>query len=213
MPGAASMQMMAAYGGGTPLTSIAFLTSETTINASITCPTVKAFDVGVLFDWGSASGSAPALNIPSGFTLLRSDASSSWRGAVSYRVFDGTEGGASLSGLSASSAMKVLLVFRPDGPIYTVTASSWLGAITDANPSSQTIAASGQLAPLIRLAAGASSAFGVPPFTSGTFDATVSNTSLNTGYAIQNSSPTNDNVDIGDGGNNNWLASGFITVS
>ena len=198
------------------VSAMAFQASATSTATTITCPTVQAGDVGVLIDWsGNSTTSAPAQVIPSGFTLLISEGlgSSGRRGTASYKIFDGTESGSSLTGQTGTLIdTKVLLVFRPDAPIITATPSTWLSEVTTGNPSAQSIAATGQPAPLIRIA-GAASNTAIPTFSSGTFDATVAAaTRLRAGYAVQNSSPATDSVDIPDDGTN-WLVSGYLALS
>lgn len=197
-------------GGG--VSSIAFQASATSTGSTITCPTVQQGDVGVLFDYANDATVIPSQVVPSGFTSLASSGTVRFRGTASYKVFDGTESGSTLTGQNGSSAnSKVLLVFRPDGAIDTLTASTWLTEHTISDPSSQVIAASGQLAPLIRLAVAARNT-ALPSFSSGTFDATVTAGDLRAGYAVQNTSPASDTVDIGDDGTN-WLASGWLRFS
>ena len=196
------------------LGSIAFQTSATSsTSTTITCPTVQQYDVGVLVDFAANGGSTPTQVVPSGFTLLKTDTVSFFRGVASYKLFDGTESGSTLTGMSGDSRVtKTLLVFRPDAPITTVTASTWLGEATTGDPSSQSIAASGQPAPLVRIA-GANGSGTTNPTLTGTFDATVTQGSGTgrqvVGYSVQNSSPADDSVDMNDVGTN-WLVSGYL---
>jgi len=204
--------------------SLAFQTSANSSAQTITCPTVEQYDVGVLFDSATdATATLPANAIPSGFTQLQTSIDDSlnafYRTTLSYKVFDGTEDGASLTGMNgAHSNAKILVVFRPSRAIATVGTSTFLEETTTDNPSAQLIAAAGQVAPLIRLAAcvnGASTSS--PSFTSGTFDATIvkagSDNSIRAGYTIQNTSPSDDTVDMGDGGAGNCLISGWINFT
>lgn len=195
------------------VSSMAFQASATSTASTITCPTVQQFDVGVLIDWsGNSTTSAPAQVIPSGFTLLISEGlgSSGRRGTASYKLFDGTESGASLTGQTGTLIdTKILLVFRPDAPISTATPSTWLSQLVVGEASAQSIAAGGQPAPLIRIA-GAATNTSVPSFSAGTFDATVAAaTRLRAGYTVQNAAPTTDSVDIS-GAGTNWLVSGYL---
>lgn len=198
------------------LTSIAFQTSAWVRAASITCPSIQAGDVAVLFDWAVNFTGVPTLAIPSGFTQISTNTGTAHRGTVSYKVLSGTESGVSLSGQTGAAGQnKAILIFRPNGAISTVTTSTWLGEVTTGNPAAQTIAASGQPVPLIRLATAAQNVTGSVSFAAGTFDGTVTagndGTAINqiVGYAVQNSSPSDNNVDMNDFGTN-WLASGWI---
>lgn len=201
--------------------SLAFQTSADSDLQTITCPTVLAGDVGVLFDQASNNSGIPTDTIPSGFTKLKTSnpASSFYRTTLSYKVFAGTEGGSSLTGLTGDlSIAKVLIVFRPTFVIAAVNMSTFLEETTNTNPASQLIAASGEAAPLIRLAcASVGNLATAPTFTSGTFDATVANvgavSGIRAGYAIQNTSPSNDTVDVGDTSSGNILISGWINFT
>ena len=203
-----------------PLT-LAFQTSANSSAQTITCPTVEQYDVGVLFDNATdATATTPANVIPSGFTQLQTSIFSAfYRTTLSYKVFDGTEDGAALTGMNgAHSNAKILLVFRPNRAIVSVGTSTFLQETSSGAPSSQLIAASGQMAPLLRLAVcvnGASTS--VPSFTSGTFDATVSkagaDNSLRAGYAIQNTTPSDNTVSMGDNGAGNCLVSGWMNFT
>jgi len=196
------------------LSSIAFQTSATSsTSTTITCPTVQQYDVGILVDFAANGGSTPTQVVPSGFTSLRTDTVGFYRGTASYKVFDGSESGSTLTGLSGDSRVtKTLLVFRPDAPITSVTASTWLGEATTGDPSSQSISASGQSAPLIRIA-GANGSGTITPTPTGTFDSTVTQGTGTgrqvVGYSVQNSSPSDDTVDMNDVGTN-WLVSGWL---
>jgi hypothetical protein len=201
--------------------SLAFQTSANSSAQTITCPTVEQYDVGVLFDNATdATATTPTNVIPSGFTQLQTSIFSAfYRTTLSYKVFDGTEDGATLTGMNgAHSNAKILLVFRPNRAITGVGTSTFLEETSTGTPASQLIAASGQSAPLIRLATcvnggGAS----IPNFTGGTFDSTVgkagSDNSLRAGYAIQNTTPSDTTVSMGDNGAGNCLMSGWMNFS
>jgi hypothetical protein len=202
-----------------PLTSIAFQTSATSKAQTITCPTIQQNDVAILFDATGNNSGTVSNAIPSGFTQLQTSAGSLVRVTASYKVLDGSESGASFSGMTGNHMAKVLLIFRPDSVVSSVATSTFLEEMTNGNPAAQTIAASGQTPPLIRLAAAAQNEGVTPTFTDGTFDATVGEvsqflaTSVNVGYAVQNSSPSDDAVDLGDAGNFNCLMSGWVRFS
>jgi hypothetical protein len=201
--------------------SVAFQTSADANTQTITCPTVLAGDIGVLFDQASNNSGIPTDVIPSGFTKLKTSnpLSSFYRTTLSYKIFAGSEGGSSLSGLNGTLSMaKVLLVFRPSFAVSLVGTSTFLEETTDSNPSSQSIAAAGEAAPLIRLASGSvGNSATAPAFTTGTFDATVtrvgSNSGVRAGYAIQNTTPSSNTVDIGDNGSGNILISGWMNFT
>lgn len=208
--------------GTPPVSSIAFQTSADSASQTITCPTVSQYDIAVLFDAATNTGPAspPANVVPSGFTQIQTSTDSDFsRNTVSYKVMVGTESGSSLTGMNgAVSNAKILLVFRPNGLVLSVGLSSFLQQTSNGDVSSQLIGASGQSTPLVRLASAAvGSNTTPPPFTSGTFDATLTRvgsfSALRVGYTIQNTSPSNDTVDIGDNGNGNCLISGWMNFA
>lgn len=201
------------------VTSMAFVTSADSDAQTITCPSVQAGDVGVLIDGATNGSGTPSNVLPSGFTQIQTSNIDFARTTMSYKVFAGSEGGSSLTGMNGvASNAKILLVFRPTGVVSSVGVSTFLQETTNSNPASQSIAASGQSAPLIRLAAAAVGSNSTPPpFTAGTFDATVTKaggfSAIRIGYTVQNSSPTDDTVDVGDNGNGNCLMSGWMNFT
>lgn len=204
-----------------PVTGMAFQASATSAAETITCPTVQRYDVGVLFDFASTTEATPPTEVvPAGFSKIRSDSSfslTSFRGTTSYKVFNGGESGSALTGQNDHLNCKILLVFRPNGVIQTVTSSTWLGFLASSNPGAQLIAASGQPGPLIRFAGAGINDNPAPNFSAGTFDATVTNSlttsiSQRVGYAVQNSAPSDDSPDMVDYGIN-WLTSGWLRFS
>lgn len=206
--------------GAVPLTAVAFVTSATSDTQTITCPSVSQYDIGVLFDVAS-DATTPANIIPSGFTQLQTSTINIARTTLSYKILAGTEGGASLTGMNSTDTAKVLLIFRPNSGILGVGVSAFLQETINGDPASQLIAASGQVAPLIRLASAAvanPTPSSPPTFTAGTFDGTVPRAGANgvairAGYTVQNSSPSNDTVDVGDNGAANCLISGWMNFT
>jgi hypothetical protein len=215
------MSMLHALAGLMPkaVTSVSFQTSADSDAQTITCPTVSLGDIGVLVDGAVNASGTPTNVIPSGFTQLQSSTIDFARTTMSYKVFDGSEDGSSLTGMNGNASnAKILLVFRPNGTISSVGLSTFLQETTNGNPASQAIAASGQSAPLIRLACAAVGSNSTPPpFAAGTFDATVTKagsfSAIRAGYTVQNSAPSDDTVDVGDNGNGNCLISGWMSFT
>jgi hypothetical protein len=203
-------------------TSLSFVSSTTSQASTITCPTVEAGDIGVLWDV-AGDNSPPAAVVPSGWTAISNlnvDAGTyAIRAILSYKIFAGTEDGSSITGMAGNnSEPKVLLLFRPNaGSVVSALElqSPWNAFCADADPPTQTISASGQPAPLIRIAAVGRVA-GTPIVTlNGTFDATVlqgdGNAYAKIAYAIQNSSPSDDNaIDTNIASGAQALVSGWI---
>lgn len=204
-------------------TSISFVSSTTSAASTITCPTVEPYDVGILWDVAGDS-SPPSTVVPSGWTSISNlnvDAGSfAIRSILSYRIFDGTEDGSTITGMAGNnSEPKVLLLFRPNSG-STVTSvqlqSPWNDFCADSNPSTQTISAGAQAAPLVRIAATGRVSTTPSVTLTGTFDAaTISQSDNNAraviGYAVQNSSPSDDTtIDNSLTGGAHSLVSGWI---
>lgn len=209
-------------GGVSPLT---FVTSATSISSSITIPaSAQAGDLAILADYGYTAGSSVSIQSPSGWTQWSgSSASNSVGGGadqcgacMSYKILESGDPSSSASGINADSESKVMFIFRGSVPITALAASTADSQATGSNPGSQSIAASGQAVPLVAIGVAAcnisTAAFSTE---SPAFDATVrpSNNDLILGYKIYNSSPANHTIDMNDLGTNNYLASGYISVS
>lgn len=184
-------------------TSISFVSSTTSAASTITCPTVEPYDVGILWDVAGA-GSVPSSVVPSGWTSISNlnvDAGSfAIRSILSYRIFDGSEDGTTITGMAGSnSEPKVLLLFRPNtGAIVSALElqSPWNEFCADADPPTQSILASAQPAPLIRIAAAGRVSTTPSISLTGSFDDAPQQADNNAraviGYAVKNSSPTDD---------------------
>lgn len=179
--------------------------------ATITWPaSVAAGDVAVLFDVAGSTG--PAAVTPSGFTNHVNVTDGFVRNMISSKVCTGSESG-SLTGMSSTTMNKVLLVFR--GGATTITPSTFNSQQTAGDPTLQTVAASGGVAPLVVLGMAYGSA-GSAAFSTASpaFDGTVTTATalLITGYKIYNSAPANHSIDMNDLGSN-FLASGYLAVA
>jgi len=211
-------------GGGASLSSVSYLTSAGTNTSSVTIPaTSRAGDVAVLFDEGRGA-SAPSLVTPSGWTNLVNTTAGSARMAVFYKILASGEPNTSITGMDGSfGESKLLLVFRPNTPVTTVTPSTFLSEITSGNPASQSAAASGQIAPVIVLGGASDQDTGAPTFTTASpaFDGEVTQAgsgadyAFRMGYKIYNaaSAPASHTIDIGDNGNDNGLWSGYLKLA
>lgn len=204
---------------GAGVTSLAFQASATSINSQITVPVgAAAGDWAIIFDSAATASPPGTLVIPSSWANVKGEAPAGLAGhyQVSHKILTGGDPGAVLTGLDAASEEKVMLVYRPNGTISTVTISTWNGEVTDGDPSSQNVAAAGQLVPLI--------VFGMSKINNSTaafataspaFDATVASADndLLVGYKIYNSSPADHTIDMADLGSSNILVSGYIRFS
>lgn len=212
----------AAAGGGP--TTLTFVDSAISNSATITIPAgAQEGDLAVLFDisWNGSSG-PPTEVVPSTWTLctpstIQDSASNDDRLVASYKVLGAAPGGTSVTGMDSTSDNKIMMVFRPDAVITTVTPGSWNAQNTPNDPASQSVTASGQATPLVVVATGYDVA-GLLAFSSASpaFDAVIQETGQDdmvAGYKIYNSSPADHTIDQIDEGNANVLASGYLRVS
>jgi hypothetical protein len=209
--------------GGGP-TTLTFVNS-TISNAATIAVHADALqgDLAVLFDisWTAGAG-VPTEVVPSTWTLcttssIQDAASNDTRLVASYKVLGAAPGGTSITGMDATSDNKIMMIFRPDAAITTVTPGSWNAQNTANDPASQSVTASGQATPLVVVATGYDVA-GLLAFSSASpaFDAVIQETGqadMVAGYKIYNSSPANHTIDQIDEGNANVLASGYLRVS
>lgn len=212
-----------------PVTSTSFIAATISANsATITgSASILAGDILVLADavWNSAA-TPPASSVPTGFVQITTAAggsASQTRMTISYKVATGAEASASITGMSGTGgAAKVLMVFRPNALLSTVTPLDAGQEYTGGNPAAQTITAATGPAPLIVIGA-YSSASAVNPrtFTVGGGAAKDGETQATGGssvdlwlaYKLYNSAPADVVVDMDDEGTDNILESCYLSVA
>lgn len=176
--------------------------------SNVTWPaSIQAGDAAFLFD-ANRGGSLPAEVIPTGFTKITGDNGTFSRGTVSYKLCVGTETG-SLTGQNGSiQNAKILIVFRGSRQINTITIGSANAEVASGNPASQSVTASGQVAPLIVLGQACYDS-GTVTFSTASpaFDSTFGTGVQLVGYKIYNTAPANHSIDQNDGGSFNFLTS------
>ena len=220
----------AASGGG-PATSLTTLTqksSATSINsANITAPSdIAAGDLLVLVDsvWVTG-GLPPASSKPSGFTQITTvtqGGSSNTRVTTSYKVANGSEASATLTGMTGTGGQgKVLLVFSGNIAISSIVTGDIDQAITDSDPAAQTITASGGTPPLIVFAAYTSS-HSIDPRTftvsgssakDGEVEASGTQMDVWLAWKIYNSSPADVVADMDDEGFDNGVETFYLQAT
>ncbi len=181
-------------------------------------------DIAVLFDAvNNSSAPPPSLVTPSGWTTVVNSTFDNSRYAVSYKKLGSGDPGATITGMTSNNGkIKLMLVFRPGSPVSSISTPTFGTEFTNSNPSSQTVSASGQAAPLIVL--GGAGVFGAsaPAFTTASpaFDGEVAlarslsgQYSLRMGYTLYGSSPSDHSIDKGDDGSANILWSGYLKLS
>lgn len=120
---------------------ISYLTNSTSISTTITGPSeIQAGDLLVLFDLAYYF---PSAVVPSGFTSIK-ELNNSMISILSYKIADGSEANASITGMYGPDATrKILVVYRPTISLASLSVGGVVGNITSNNPPAQTIAASG----------------------------------------------------------------------
>lgn len=193
---------------------VVFFDSAVSTAETITAPAgIQAGDLIVLADAGQTAG-AVTLVTPVGFTALASFNPSATTGmVVSYKEADGSEGGTSITGINATLDAKALAVFRRSPVATVITPSAVNSEGTAGNPSSQNVAASGGVAPLVVIGAYFGTA-GVDPrtFTPAADGEINPDTRLFLKHKIYNSAPQDTTVDQDDEGTNG-LVSCFLQMA
>jgi len=209
------------------LSSIVQQASATSTGETITAPAdIIAGDLLVIADKAQSTiGSTPTAVTPSGFTSVAnssigsSGSGTSWRQMFSYKIANGSEANASITGMNGSiSDNKVMLVFRGNVPIQTATPNTFGAQAVDTNPAAQSVTASGGTPPLIIFGIyGSSTAVDPRTFTVGGSSAkdgeVNSGTVLYVAWKIDISSPADASIDMDDEGNGNILQSGYIALT
>ncbi len=195
----------AAFGGpAAALSSIAQQATSSSSAQAITCPTVIAGDLIVLWEglYGPMSISG---SFPPGFTSAQATSISQYRLSLSYKIADGTESGASLTGILASGysslMRKGIATFRGDTAITSVTVGSPNGQLTTGNPTAQNCTAGGGVVPLVVVAGflGVGAFVGVRTFSPAKDSEVVcSDQQGYLAWKIYNSSPANVSIDTND---------------
>lgn len=206
---------------GAKLSVISFFGSSTAAGnagtTSITAPSsILPGDLMVLSNTSSA-GSAAAV-VPSGFTQVNTGIVGGTRMVTSYKIADGTEGGSSLTGMTADTSWQACLyVFRGNVAIKTITAASVNGEATAGDPVTQTVTASGGTPPLVVFGTYRGSTPAARSF-SPAADGSIANGApfagtLSLAYKIYNTSPADVSIDMTDEGIANLMQSFYLACT
>lgn len=123
-------------------TSLVFWTYVLTTTQNITMPTVQAGDLAIYINTGwNSNNIIPTLTTPSGWTSLSTFGNNTTTcgasSGVFYKICNGTEGGTTITGISATTTNNTILIYRPDKPINFVTVPTTATTrFTDSAPSS-----------------------------------------------------------------------------
>jgi hypothetical protein len=187
----------------------ALTTLTQALSAVSTAPTITgpagilAGDLLVLVDIAATAG-IPTAVVPSGFnTIANTTDGIATRQILSYKVADGSEASASLTGMAVGSGTaKVLVVFRGNVPIATAVAQDAAGEVTTGNPSAQVANASSGVAPLVVVAGYGSSGTIDPRSFSPSKDGEVENQGgaikAVLAWKVYNASPADVTIDMDD---------------
>lgn len=196
------------------VTTLAQQNLATSTAATITAPSdIVAGDLLVLWDAPINSAGTPTAVTPAGFTQITNITATLIRGIASYKIANGSEASASISGMNGTSAnRKILYTFRGNVPITTATLLGLTAEGTDGNPAAQVCSAGSGTPPLVVLGC----YYGTPSLSGASFtpaeDASTTTGARQVSYKIYNSAPADTTVDLGDGGSN-LLASFYLQVS
>lgn len=145
---------------------LSFITSATSSTASIDVPaTAQAGDlVVIMFAAFNTPNTAPSAALTSGWTsdaaASGTDGTNGWAACIVHKVIVSGDVSAAITGYgSVTTRRNLALVFRPTVAIVSVTAvSPNQQAATTSAPTTQTVAMSGQAAPVLALGHSYSSA-------------------------------------------------------
>jgi hypothetical protein len=127
-------------------TSISVHTNVTSLATTITMPsTIIAGDVAVLFDFSTTTTSVT----PSTWTLINGASTTGIRTNISSKLLTGTEGGSTITGM-AGTTRKVLVIYRGNTAINSITTTVTGTQATTATPSNQSLV--GQSGPMAAIA-------------------------------------------------------------
>ena len=164
---------------------------------------IQAGDLLVLLDY-AIDAAEPTTVIPTDFTsIVNTTNSSSTKQIASYKIADGSEASATLTGMTGLVIAKVLVVFRGSSAISTITASTPNAEITTGNPAAQSVTASAGTVPLIVFGCyGATGAIDPRTFTPDKDGETASGTLLYLAWRIDNATGQDTSIDMDDEGTN-----------
>jgi hypothetical protein len=186
-------------------TSFTFVGSATSLAGTITIPAAaQAGDIAVLFDHQL---NATDLT-PTGFTQITTNTLSTFRSNASYKLLVAGDPGATITGMNNATPRKVMVVFRPNNPITTITPTLIGSQATSAAPTNQTL--TGGTAPCLYFASYAKSTATVPTrgWTVGTPTelSSVSSNGVYVKYLVYNTAPSATTISMTDAGTNGLIS-------
>ena len=120
---------------GTSVLRMEFVQYSNSASSTITIPSeAQPGDLAILFDTSTTTTSV----VPSGWTSITNTTTTGIRSTVSRRILTSGQPGSTVTGMSGTTS-KILVVFRPNAAITTVTASTPSAQATTAAPTTQSI--------------------------------------------------------------------------
>lgn len=140
------------------LTALSLASTTTSTTSSLTAPsTIRSGDLLVFYDAPTNVSGAATPAAPSGFTLLRSAGSTGWDNtlAISAKIATSADAGATITGANGNNGnAKLLYVMRGNGKVKTFTAKNPVSTITNNDPSTLNVVATGVTTPAVLLCGG-----------------------------------------------------------
>lgn len=189
----------------------------------ITLPVgVTVGDIAILADMGT-SGSGATTSSPSGSTIVANTTVGVARFITSYKQLDPSDiTNGYLAGMGYQGVVtrlqKALLIFRPDGDVSALAASTPSAQGTSGSLTDQTVAASAAAGPIIVIAAGWSFTITFGISSTPSMDATIlngpsPNTESGIAYKLYPDAGVDHTVNLTGTGSENILQSFYLTVS
>lgn len=186
------------------VTSVFVAAQVTSTTSNITIPsTAKVGDLALLFDMSTTVTDTS----PSGWTSVTKATTTGIRQNISRKTLVAGDIGATITGMGGTNR-KILMLFRPNGPVTTLTVSTPTSQATTLTPNNQTVTAGSapSTAPVISFWCGAST--GTPAITlAGT---TLVSNIVSSGVQVayrqwnQGETPANQTASMSDGGTNTF---------
>jgi hypothetical protein len=134
------------------ITDVYFNSNTNSTGSTITIPNnVQVDDYAILFDFSTTTTDTT----PTNWTSISKATTTGIRTNISYKKMVSGDLGATITGMGGTTR-KILLTFRPNAAVSSVTLSTPGSQATTAAPSNQTISMSGQNRPIIGFACYAS---------------------------------------------------------
>lgn len=206
--------------GGMSFTFFASSTATQTDSCLIPSSILKS-DVALYLDVENTSTlTVPTNVVPTGFTSIGSYTVSGVTGGrvtCSYKILAGTESGANLTGINPNTTSdKIVLVFRPNTVVNTVTVNSLNGQATTATPTNQSLNMSGATSsPVIGIATyAANGSVSTRGDSGGAMTEVSASSRAYAKYVIYNSgtTPADSTISMSDGGLN-CMTSFYLTFT